>query len=335
MRRISKLASVIGIAFIALFVAIPINSSASTSTFANYVCGPTQMVLFDNSNGGLVANGGTPPTFSTNGKAYCLNGIETYHWNDGKGSKPGYLWLKRLSGPAGLPDRTSFFQALGSPGQNNVANANSYVYPPMKPPIIIDGTYQCVDTIRGTWSQDAASGGNGFCHITVMAAMPASAIAGAPAQTNSVTTPAKSAPAPTNKSSSAPIFIGAAAVLVVGIGAALVLMKGGVGSRIAKKPPVPKPVDEETVGYESGDGLFPHDQYKGDAVTRNAQAWGRLSPSAPDPEFLKDSPVNFKDPDEIHVKENDSDDLHLTTGSPVDELPDISGWSEPTDGEVM
>ena len=305
-------------------------SAANTSPFANYMCDKTQVVLFDNSNGGLVGNGGTPPTFSTNGKAYCLNGIETYHWNDGKGSKPGYLWLKRLSGPAGLPDRTSFFQALGSPGQNNVANANSYVYTPMNPPIIIDGTYQCVDTIRGTWSQDAASGGNGFCHVTVMAAMPASAAGAKPAAAPLTSSaPTKSVTTPSNNSSSKSVAIGIAAVVVIGIGVALFFMKGGLAARGVSKPPTPapSPTEAKNTMYEGSGGIFPHDHYYGSDVQKFAQAEGRLYEANPYPHAMGDSILSESEPTLV---------VDPPTFTPTTEaLPDLSEGSAPIDGEVM
>jgi len=305
-----------------LVVIAPSIALASTSQFANYVCGPTQIVLFDNSNGGLVANGGTPPTFSTNGKAYCLNGIETYHWNDGKGSKPGYLWLKRLSGPAGLPDRTSFFQALGSPGQNNVANANSYVYTPMKPPIIIDGTYQCVDTIRGTWSQDSASGGNGFCHITVMAAMPASAAVATPAKTTAATTPTKAAAAPSKGASGSGVAYTIAAVVVAGLAFTLFRMKSQIRTKIA-----PKPAPVQNTVYEGTGGAFHHDTYSGTPEQRYEQAQARLYEANPYPHAMSDS--SFLSNESVIAEKPP------TFTPTTEELPELGEESAPTDGEVM
>ncbi len=333
MRRfISLYATALIAAVVALIFSPLVASAANTSPFANYVCDKTQVVLFDNSNGGLVGNGGTPPTLSTNGKAYCLNGIETYHWNNGKGSKPGYLWLKRLSGPAGLPDRTSFFQALGSPGQNNVANANSYVYTPMKPPIIIDGTYQCVDTIRGTWSQDAASGGNGFCHITVMAAMPASAAGAKPAAAPVASSaPTKSATTPSNNSSSKSVVIGIAAVVVVGIGVALFLMKGGLATRSVPKPPTPTPSNTENTIYEGTGGALSHDEYVGTDAQKMEQAVFRMSGGVKGAGQLSQVTGGAPLTNQQFVV-----DEHLTdTASPTDSLPDLSGPSEMGDGEVM
>jgi hypothetical protein len=137
---------------------------ASGANLSKYVCHGAQITLFDNTNGYEVSNGGVPPTFSTHGKAYCVTYIQTYHWNNGKGSAPGHLSLLRVSGPAGLPKHTHFWPAKTSTGQDNAPNVNFYADVPSSPPTIIDGTYKCEDTVLTTWSTDAQSNG-GFCII--------------------------------------------------------------------------------------------------------------------------------------------------------------------------
>src|ERR1700683_4495721 len=54
----------------------------------DYTCVGTGTALFNNWNTNAVLNGGTPPTFSTHGKAYCLTEIATYHYNNDHGSRP-------------------------------------------------------------------------------------------------------------------------------------------------------------------------------------------------------------------------------------------------------
>lgn len=168
---------VIGTLIVVATVAPIVTSGAAAkrTPLSSYVCQGSQITLFDNTNGYEVANGGTLPVFSTKGKAYCLNYIQTYHWNNGKGSYPGHLSLIRVSGPPGLPERTHYFAAKGSPGQNNVVNANAYADVPAAPPTIIDGVYKCNDTVRATWSANKASEGAGFC---IVYATPAVAPAG-------------------------------------------------------------------------------------------------------------------------------------------------------------
>ena len=75
----------------------------SAAPISSYVCSGAQITLFDNTNGSPVTSGAAAPTFSTNGKAYCLTYIQTYHWNDGHGAAPGHLSLIRIStSPPGL-----------------------------------------------------------------------------------------------------------------------------------------------------------------------------------------------------------------------------------------
>jgi hypothetical protein len=128
-------------------------------------------VLFNNSNGGAVSDGGTEPTFSTSGQTYCLISISTYHWNNGNGETPGTIGLLSEEGTLGPYD------AIGSAGSptdiypEGAPNANWTVMPgSASQPVIINGTYVCDDSDPATWSQDAASDGQGFCKVTVQTA---------------------------------------------------------------------------------------------------------------------------------------------------------------------
>jgi hypothetical protein len=115
-----------------------------------------------------VSNGGTPPTFTTSGQAYCLVSISTYHWNDGNGAAPGTIALIGAQGTLGP------FTAVGSAGSatttypSGVPNAN-WTATPGSPsqPVIISGTYTCQDSSPASWSQNATSGGAGFCEVQV------------------------------------------------------------------------------------------------------------------------------------------------------------------------
>jgi hypothetical protein len=138
----------------------------------SYTCSGKQVTIFDNTNGGLVANGGAPPTFSTHGKAYCVTYIETYHWNSGKGAAPGKLGLKRVAGPAGPAIKTEIgpLQAKASAGQNNAPNVNWYVGIPTTPASVIEGSYTCIDSGAATWSANPQSDG-GFCIVYAVPAV--------------------------------------------------------------------------------------------------------------------------------------------------------------------
>jgi len=160
------------IATIMLRGGTPKANGAATHDFADYVCHGAQVPLFDNVNAQAVSNGGSTPSFSTHGTAYCLLYIQTYHWNKGKGSPPGTVGLVRLSGPAALPKYITTLPAKGSSSQS-VPNVNWGASVPITKPVIIDGTYACADSDPSTWSSDTASDGKGFCIVDGSLAVPA------------------------------------------------------------------------------------------------------------------------------------------------------------------
>ncbi len=162
----------------------PLSSASAGVALSQYVCQGSQVTLFDNTNGLNVSNGGADPVFSTNNKPYCLTYLQTYHWNNGRGSTPGHLSLIRVSGPKGLAPLTHFYAAKSSSGQNGAPNVNFYADVPTSPAEIIDGTYKCSDTVHDTWSYNTQSVG-GFC---IVYAVPAVA-PGTPASTTTTTKP--------------------------------------------------------------------------------------------------------------------------------------------------
>ena len=138
---------------------------AATAAQAGYSCVGEQFQLFESSNIYLVSGGGgTPPTFSTGGKPYCLTSVSTYHWNDGNGAAPGKVGLRgtqEMVGPA---------QAQGTSGQGGAQNVN-WVYVPASDALpLLNGQYTCTDSDSATWSQNKESGGQGFCRIWVQTA---------------------------------------------------------------------------------------------------------------------------------------------------------------------
>jgi len=125
-------------------------------------CVGSPMLLFNNWNGDAVQNGGSEPTFSTNGQSYCLISISTYHWTGGYGATPGTISLLSETGSLGP------WQAVGNSGQGGALNVDWTVTPgSLTQPVIINGDYACEDSNPATWSQDAASGGAGFCKVWV------------------------------------------------------------------------------------------------------------------------------------------------------------------------
>jgi hypothetical protein len=168
-------AAIIGIVLsVTLKSGAPSGGASTTRGFVGYVCQGHQFTLFNNINADAVSNGGSPPTFTTAGKAYCLMYIQTYHWNSGAGSPPGTVGLVRVSGPAALPKYIGSLPAKSSPGSKGVPNVNWYVSVAITKPVILDGTYSCADSDPSTWSSDKASGNAGFCLVYADLAIPPS-----------------------------------------------------------------------------------------------------------------------------------------------------------------
>ncbi|MBV8234635.1 MAG: hypothetical protein JO075_02925, partial [Acidimicrobiia bacterium] len=158
-------------------LATPPKTSTTPATNTSYTCGGPETKILDTSNGFAVEDDGTAPSFSTNGKAYCVVQISTYHWNDGDGEPPGTIALESGKGTLGK------WPATGSVGEpdpptypNGVPNANwTVTFSTSTKPVVIDGTYKCVDSDPSTWSQneEPPSKGQGFCKIWVVPAKPA------------------------------------------------------------------------------------------------------------------------------------------------------------------
>lgn len=152
-------------------IAAPSTGSGGPTTA--YQCTGSPITLFTNWNGGAVASGGTAPTFDTGGQPYCLVSISTYHWNGGDGATPGTISLASETSTLGP------WTATGSPGSptetypEGVPNANwTVAFGSASQPIVINGDYVCEDSDPATWSQNATSGGQGFCKVVVQNAVP-------------------------------------------------------------------------------------------------------------------------------------------------------------------
>ena len=143
--------------------------------------------LFNNTNTGGVQNGAKGEVLMMTPTAVHVTELVTYHWNNGKGARPGTLTLKSMSGQTYGP-----FQAKGTSGQNNAPNVNWIADVNLQLPA---GTYQLLDSDPATWSQNAATHGVGFAIIR--GDRVTTAVAPAP-------TPTKPAPAPTRTGTAAP-----------------------------------------------------------------------------------------------------------------------------------
>ena len=163
---------------LAVLLLATIAAPARAGKFASppqYKCVGKQITI-TNSNTDAVSNGGTAPTFSTKGHAYCLLQISDYHWNDGQGATPGTVGLTVVSGTGTAGNTIGPFAATGSDGQGAVHNANWDAAIPQTPqPVVIKGSYSCLDSDPSTWAQNGKSGGAGFCTLTVQRAVKAKA----------------------------------------------------------------------------------------------------------------------------------------------------------------
>ena len=136
-------------------------TSAAAQPLPPGCVGHPAVLLWSSGNTSGVANGpGGRPAFQVSATA-CITQIVTYHWNNGRGAAPGTIGLQRApsTGPLLGP-----FRAQGTPGQNNVANANWVVT--LNPPLVLGpDDYAVVDSDDATWSRNAASAYRGFAQI--------------------------------------------------------------------------------------------------------------------------------------------------------------------------
>src|SRR6266849_1993209 len=126
-----------------------------------FTCGGPVVQIYTNNNGQGVSGGGVPPSFSTNGTAYCVTHIWNYHWVSGDGIAPGQVSLTNAAGAT-----IGSWPAVGTPGQPpNTSNANWDADVPLGS-LLINGTYFCEDSDHPSWSQNAASNLQGFCTVS-------------------------------------------------------------------------------------------------------------------------------------------------------------------------
>ena len=116
--------------------------------------------LFNNFNTFGVVNQPTAATTFQLTEPAQITQLRTYHWNDGRGEKPGrhdHITLSGFGAPMNFP-------VTGEPGGNgNVKNATwiAFGLDVVLPP----GTYTISDSSPGTWAQNAGSNGAGFTQV--------------------------------------------------------------------------------------------------------------------------------------------------------------------------
>ena len=113
--------------------------------------------MLDNGNIYRVFNGPTAATKFNLPIPSLLTYIFTYHWNDGKGMKPGTVALVHDDGTIYGP-----WQTEGKPGQGGVPNAYWECVPMVE---LKAGSYTIIDSNPATWAQNAGTSGAGFAKV--------------------------------------------------------------------------------------------------------------------------------------------------------------------------
>jgi hypothetical protein len=118
-------------------------------------------VISDNWNKAVVGNNPSCKPSFTIYESQMITYVDTYHWNDGKGtSVGGTISLKKDDGTIYGPWKVST-----KPGMGGVPNAWWIVYPNE---VIPAGKYTVEDSDTATWSQNSGSKGCGFSKIEGM-----------------------------------------------------------------------------------------------------------------------------------------------------------------------
>ena len=126
----------------------------------------SEEVIFDNGNVYGVINGPVAfPRFCID-QEYTVTSIHHYHWNGGRGSTPGQIYLDRR-------DESGFYVEIGSWNAAATAGWGSPTLDPSKtmywgvfPNMVLQpGCYQTRDSDTATWSTNAQADYDGMCIV--------------------------------------------------------------------------------------------------------------------------------------------------------------------------
>ena len=113
--------------------------------------------IYNNTNINGVNNGpASSPQFVLNAPARITQ-LVTYHWNFGRGARPGVISLRNING-----QRFGPFAARGTTGQGGALNVNWVADVNVTIPA---GSYTVLDSDINTWSNNAQSGFRGFAIV--------------------------------------------------------------------------------------------------------------------------------------------------------------------------
>jgi hypothetical protein len=133
-----------------------------------FTCTGEAFTIFNNWNEAAVENGGTPPSFTTDGLTLCLDHIADYHWNGGNGAPLGTIGLTKSDGTTLGP-----WQSVSGSRTDGRVNIDWIATPPAAGgPVILNGDYTVNDSDGATWAQNTLSGGFGFSQVWVKDATP-------------------------------------------------------------------------------------------------------------------------------------------------------------------
>jgi len=114
--------------------------------------GPVKVAAIDNK--GAVKNRPRKPVIIDTPNPILVKSIRTYHWNSGRGRRPGSIAIRGSDGRTFGP-----WPAKGLRGSGGVRNAYWYVQPEI---VLPPGKYQLIDSNPATWATNVAAGGKGF-----------------------------------------------------------------------------------------------------------------------------------------------------------------------------
>jgi len=106
---------------------------------------------------GVAYNGAYSRLIFTIRSAYRITFINTYHWNNQQGKRPGRISLREQNGTVYGP-----WHAIGTDGMHGTRNAVWEVRPDITIP---PGTYEVIDSDPSTWSQNNSTGGVGMSEV--------------------------------------------------------------------------------------------------------------------------------------------------------------------------
>ena len=115
-------------------------------------------VIFSSFNSKSVKSGpSVKPAFTVGDRDVLVVSVRTYHWNRGKGSKPGTVSIYAADGTL-----IGTWDAEGQPGSGK-KNVNWVIYPNVM--LKAGKEYYIADSGEKTWSYNSTSGGTGFAEV--------------------------------------------------------------------------------------------------------------------------------------------------------------------------